>query len=47
MKVDQIEIDATVIKFFDDYIVDNEVETVKKNLDTTAINIIKRLIDTE
>lgn len=47
MQVDQIEIDATVIKFFDDYIVDNEIETVKKNLDITAIDIIKRLINTE
>lgn len=47
MQVDEIEIDATVIKFFDDHIVDEEIETVKKNLDITVANMMKKLIDTE
>lgn len=47
MQVDELEIDATVIKFFDDYIVENEIETVKKNFEITAVDTIKRLIHAE
>ncbi len=47
MQVNELEIDGTVIKFFDDYIVENEIETVKKNLEITAVNAIKKMINTE
>lgn len=47
MQVDELEIDATVIKFFDDYIVENEIEAVKKNFEITAVDTIKRLIHAE
>ena len=47
MQVDELEIDATVSKFFDDYIVENEIEAVKKNFEITAVDTIKRLIHAE
>lgn len=45
MQVNELKIDATVIKFFDDHIVNDEIETVKKNLEITAVEIIKKLIN--
>lgn len=47
MQVNELKIDATVIKFFDDYIVNDEIETVKKNFEITAVEIIKKLINAE
>lgn len=47
MKIDEIEIDATLIKFFDDYIIEENAEVVKKDFDMAVVNVIKKLIDTE
>lgn len=47
MQVDKLEIDATIIKFYDNYIISEEIENVKKNFEITAVDAIKRLIKTE
>lgn len=45
MKVDEICIDSTTIKFFNDYVVEEENETRKKDLDIVIVNAIKKIID--
>lgn len=47
MQVDKLEIDATIIKFYDNYIISEEIENVKKNFEITAVAAIKRLINAE
>lgn len=47
MQVDETKIDATVIRFFDDYVVKEERESVEKLLDITVMNAVKNLIDAE
>lgn len=44
MQVDKLKIDATIIKFFDNYIISKEIENVKKNFEITAVDAIKGLI---
>lgn len=45
MQVDKLEIDATIIKFYDNYIISEEIENVKKIFEITAVDAIKRLIN--
>ena len=47
MQVDKLETNATIIKFYDNYIVNEEIEDVKKNFEITALDAIKRLIKAE
>lgn len=47
MQVDKLEIDATTIKFYDNYIVSQEIENVKKNFEITVVDAIKKMIKTE
>ena len=42
MQVDKLETNATIIKFYDNYIVNEEIEDVKKNFEITALDAIKR-----
>ena len=44
MQVDKLETNATIIKFYDNYIVNEEIENVKKNFEITAVDAIKGLI---
>ena len=47
MQVEEIKIDATEIRFFDDYVVEEERASVEKLLDITVMNAVKNLIDAE
>ena len=44
MQVDKLKIDATIIKFYDNYIVTEEIKNVKKNFEIIAVDAIKKLI---
>ena len=45
MMIDKIENDATIIKFYDDYIVDENKEIIKKELDIMVVSAIKKLVN--
>lgn len=45
MEVEEIEIDSTVIRFFDDYITEGTSEIQKKTLDITFTNAIQKAIN--
>ena len=44
MQVDKLKIDSTIIKFYDNYIVTEEIKNVKKNFEIIAVDAIKKLI---
>ena len=45
MEVEEIEIDSTVIEFFDDYITENKNEIRKKDLDIAIFNAIQSIVN--
>lgn len=47
MEMEEIIIDSTVIKFFDDYITADAEEIIKKDLDIAVTNAIQKVINIE
>lgn len=45
METEEIIIDSTVIKFFDDYITTNNEEIIKKDFDIAVTNAIQKVIN--
>lgn len=45
METEEIVIDSTVIKFFDDYITADTEEIIKKDLDIAVTNAIQKVIN--
>ena len=47
MQVEKLEKDATRIIFYDDYIINDQIENVKMIFEITVVDAIKRLIKAE
>lgn len=45
METEEIIIDSTVIKFFDDYITADTEEIIKKDIDIAVTNAIEKIIN--
>lgn len=45
METEEIIIDSTVIKFFDDYITADAEEIIKKDIDIAVTNAIEKIIN--
>lgn len=45
METEEMIIDSTVIKFFDDYIAADKEEIIKKDLDIAVTNAMQKLIN--
>lgn len=47
MEIEEIVLDSTVIKFFDDYVVESEKEIIERNFDIAVTNAMQKIIDTK